>query len=287
VILFIFWYFPQLGRVQVGLIRLKLFPDKRRAALSSPTWADTYFGPLRIIPGDPGVSSSIVKGHLYDLTLTVALEKVLRPGMSVINVGANIGYFAALAAKRTRAPVICVEPDPRCVEVLRQNQAIYKELRIFPFVASDRLGTETFTLNAASTGDSSITSSAVGTTRQFPANTLDNIVGKAAVDVMVIDAQGAEPKIFAGSTNVLQKLSMIFFEFWPYGLELAGFQPEALLALLHSRGFRLSHFFPSFHPDPQANPSWLVGSLKSQDHGMGFCNLLATKVERGSYKATR
>ncbi len=110
------------------------------------------------------------------------------------------------------------------------------------------------------------------------ADTLDYIVGDAKVDVIVMDAQGAEPKILAGGEKVLGRVSHIFFEFWPYGLELAGYRPEELLSFLRARGFTLSHFFPSFHPHPEKDPAALIASLRRQDNGMGFCNLLASKT---------
>jgi FkbM family methyltransferase len=217
------------------------------------------------------------KSGYYDLTMTVALERYLRPGMTVINVGANVGYFAAISALRTKSEVLCVEPHPRCLEALTKNKELYPQLKIFPCVASDHVGTESFILDAEATGNSSIAPSAVGTTIQVQANTLDNIAAGAKVDVMVIDAQGAEVKIMRGSERLLKQLSLIFFEFWPYGLEAAGCQAEELLAQFHSHGFSLSHFFPSFHPDPEKDPAGLIASLKRQDRGMGFCNLLASK----------
>lgn len=278
VIRFILIYFPQLCRIYWGLILSRSFRSEIKHDNSSEHLQriQAYFGPLYIITNDPGIRAVRKYGY-YDLTLTAALERYLRPGMTMIDVGANIGYFAALAAKRTKSPVLCVEPDPRCIEALTRNKELYPELRIFPYLASNQCGKESFILDTLSTGNSSIAPSAIGTTVQVEAATLDSLVGESRVDVMVIDAQGAEPKIFAGSQKVLQQLSLIFFEFWPYGLKLAGFKPEDLLSFLRSRGFALSHFFPSFHPSPE-HPTELISSLELQDRGMGFCNLLASKV---------
>lgn len=274
---FICWYFPELFSVYWKAKYAKYLNKKRAKSSERLQCIRAYFGPFWIIDKDFGVSTSLIKGAYYDLTLTVALERLLRRGMSVINVGANIGYFAALEAKRTAMLVLCVEPDPRCIELLQKNKELYPEIQIFPCVATDHIGTEQFILDERATGNSSIASSAIGKPITMQASTLDAIVGKEKVDVMVIDAQGAELKIFAGSPAVLKQLSHIYFEFWPYGLEAAGGRAEDLLSLLQSHGFTLSHFFPSFHPDPELHSLELIASLKTQDKGLGFCNLLASK----------
>ncbi len=277
VLRFIFQYFPELCRIHFQNFFTRI--TDRRCVIEDVgelQCVRAYFGPLYILRDDPGIRAVKKKGY-YDLTMTVALERYLKPGMTVINVGANIGYFAALSALRTNNTVLCVEPHPRCLRALEKNKRLYPKLQIFPYVASDHSGMESFILDNEATGNSSIAPSAVGSTIQIEARTLDAITSASRVDIMIIDAQGAEPKILRGSERLLSQLSLIFFEFWPYGLELAGFQADELLSQFHSHGFTLSHFFPSFHPDPEQDPTGLIVSLKQQDRGMGFCNLLASK----------
>lgn len=157
------WYFPELCRVYFNRAYMR-YAEKLPADVPGTTQCvKAYFGPFYIIRDDPGLRAVRKYGY-YDLTLTVALERYLHPGMAVLNVGANVGYFAALAATRTGAPVLCVEPDPRCGEALTKNQQLYPELHVFPVLASDRAGVESFILDEHSTGNSSIAPSAVGTT---------------------------------------------------------------------------------------------------------------------------
>ena len=50
-----------------------------------------------------------------ELEHRVMLQKVLRPGMTVLDIGANIGYYAIMEAKQV-APsgkVIAIEPSQR------------------------------------------------------------------------------------------------------------------------------------------------------------------------------
>jgi FkbM family methyltransferase len=277
---FICWYLPELLRIWWENRRRNVQPVLPEPGSDRLERVNAFYGPLYVLRHDPGLRA-VRKFGYYDLTLTVALVRHLRRGMAVINVGANVGYFAALAAVRTQAVVLCVDADPRCVEALRKNQELYPQLRVCPCLASDRAGNEPFILDATSTGNSSIARSASGPTVFVPAETLDALVGSGPADVLVIDAQGSEPKVFAGARSVLERLSLIFFEFWPYGLERAGFRPEDCLSLLRSQGFRIRHFFPSFHPDPESEPERLIASLRGEDRGMGFCNLLAARDKAG------
>lgn len=59
----------------------------------------------------------------YVQETTEFLKGAIREGMVVADIGANIGYYTLLAAKRvgTSGRVYAFEPDPRCVEILRKN----------------------------------------------------------------------------------------------------------------------------------------------------------------------
>ncbi|SVC76482.1 uncharacterized protein METZ01_LOCUS329336, partial [marine metagenome] len=50
-------------------------------------------------PRDPVVSGALFFG-VYEKSETNFIQHTLKPGMTVLDVGANIGYYTALAARR-------------------------------------------------------------------------------------------------------------------------------------------------------------------------------------------
>ena len=64
----------------------------------------------------------LASSKIYDRQEIDALRSVLTHATSVfVDVGANTGYYSTLIAKRTRARVIAIEPNPPTLELLRCN----------------------------------------------------------------------------------------------------------------------------------------------------------------------
>src|SRR5579859_1173929 len=59
----------------------------------------------------------------YEPEVTRVFQERVKPGMTVLDVGANIGYFSLLAARLMgeTGAVWAFEPVPHVVEILRQN----------------------------------------------------------------------------------------------------------------------------------------------------------------------
>jgi FkbM family methyltransferase len=76
--------------------------------------------------GDLGLSSHLMLDGYWEMWLTEALAAAIRPGMTVVDVGANLGYFSLLMADRVgpRGRVHAFEPNPPIVTRLRRNVAI-------------------------------------------------------------------------------------------------------------------------------------------------------------------
>ncbi len=95
---------------------------------------------LRIRPGD------VVGHHIYVRGVFEPLETrwicgFLKPGMVFFDVGANLGVFSLLAAKRVgpTGRVHCFEPSPAMAEELRANVALneFTNIEIHPVAVAD------------------------------------------------------------------------------------------------------------------------------------------------------
>ncbi|MGH2820096.1 MAG: FkbM family methyltransferase [Actinomycetota bacterium] len=95
------------------------------ALRNAPTvTSDVTRGPLAGLTFelDPRMQADILTGT-YEQKVHAALWDALSPGDTAFDVGSHFGYFGLVMAVRTGEPgrVVCFEPDPDNVEVLRRN----------------------------------------------------------------------------------------------------------------------------------------------------------------------
>ena len=148
-------------------------------------------------------------------TIRTFLELV-RPGSTVVDVGANSGLFSLLAARRDPTVTVhAIEPVERVFSVLESNVALngLENVTCHRFACSDRSGTATLHVPAGEpvpvmasllTGwpDTAATGEEVG------CRTIDDLVATAGitrVDVIKIDAEGSEDAVLRGAQRTLKE----------------------------------------------------------------------------------
>ena len=129
------------------------------------------------------------------------LEGLLRPGMTVIDVGANIGYYALLFASAVgdKGHIICLEPDPDNLRELQMNvcnNGLEEIIAIKPVAAGDLDGTIKFEAgpNGRVVADGLI---AVGVTR------LDSL-DLTSADLLKVDVEGYEGSVLDGARETIE-----------------------------------------------------------------------------------
>jgi methyltransferase FkbM-like protein len=79
---------------------------------------------------------------LYELELNRHLRRILKPGMTAFDVGAEHGYDALVIAKRTGAAVAAFECDPVCVDGIERslalNPALAGHVRLVPAMVGEQ-----------------------------------------------------------------------------------------------------------------------------------------------------
>ena len=247
----------------------------------------SWWGPVIVHAQSDSITSSLIKTGVYDLDLSLAILRSVKPGMTVFNVGANVGLYALLAARRVgkKGKVFAFEPDPRSFALLTMNAQQYPEIiEPVPFAVSDHEGELELWLNAQEPGDSSF---AIGNAKSASAHrahacTIDHFCREKniAPHVLIMDIQGAEPLAFEGMRTILHepRLSTIFFECSPKYSENMGTSVSSIPPLLHAAGFTLSHLRRSSLPDPDTAWDTLIQELHARKGGYGFCNLVARRT---------
>jgi len=173
-----------------------------------------------------------------------AFSDAVREGAVVLDIGAHLGYFAVLAAKRG-ATVVAFEPNPRTVPHLRRNlelNGVADRVRIVQRAVGAEPGTATFFLSRA--GDES--SLAAHSPEDEPVTVqvvpVDAETDGLRVDVVKMDVEGGEVEALRGMRRTLEEASagvVLFVERNRHALERAGHAPTDLDDALRSLGLEL------------------------------------------------
>jgi FkbM family methyltransferase len=196
------------------------------------------------IPGPRAIRLSVVGGNLRVHRL---MDRVLRPGMTVLDVGANVGYNTVYAAARVgaRGRVVALEPAADNFAVLQENIAANDLAN----VASHRLaaGAGAGVRRLFVRGDLSAVNSF------YSESCYSDVTGVADVtvvrlddvwagtpDLVKIDVEGAELEVLDGMTRLLASPEVrLIVEWHPLLQQMAGFAAEALPQRLFEARFRV------------------------------------------------
>jgi len=174
----------------------------------------------------------------------------IKPGMTVIDVGANVGVYTFSAALRvgTEGRVLAVEPFSGCVRCLQETCKINQLdwVKVCAGAASDHQGTARLALQGANELNQIVEGEGErmqpGMFEEVRCFTLDSLVEEediSQVDLLKIDAEGHELKVLEGSSRILSEFSpILLYE------NVAGSQGSnvAVADFLQARGYHLFHY---------------------------------------------
>ena len=183
------------------------------------------------------------------------LQSAVKPGMTVVDIGANQGIYALLFANLVGAQgrVLAFEPDDllhdALVENVRANQA--NHVTAHHLALGSQPCHMTLYRSLLNSGDNRLASRhASGGPReavQVRVARLDDVLAGERIDFIKMDVQGWEMEALRGMQGLLDAAVNaeigIYFEYFPQGLRDAGSEPLEMLAFLRNNGFTL-HSFP-------------------------------------------
>jgi FkbM family methyltransferase len=143
------------------------------------------------------------------------VQRYLRPGMTVFDIGAHHGLYSVLAAKCVgeKGRVRSFEPSPRERKYLKQNLGINhcQNVTVESFALGSSAGqTELFLVEGDKDGCNSLRPPSVAVTSQkvpVEMETLDEYLQKQKiekVDFIKLDVEGGELEVLRGATRLLQ-----------------------------------------------------------------------------------
>lgn len=217
------------------------------AALAS-TWQltdDTEAGPIWTDTRDTEIGASIRARGQWAEGECAFIRSVLRPGDSVIDVGANIGYISRFCSRLVDwyGRVVAIEPEPRNLELLNLNVECdpYDAITVHPVAAGSRRGEIDIWQHPYGNfgGARSIPfaegNSLCTTVECWP---LDELLELWPVHLVKIDAEGMDHEVVFGMEKLYREFRPhVLAEFNVAAMTAMGLAAGDVLREYHARGF--------------------------------------------------
>jgi len=170
------------------------------------------------------------------------LKKYINPGDTVIDIGANVGFYSELLSAFTgpQGTVHAFEPDPlnfRHLEATTRNKA---NVKVNNMAVSNQPGElKLFTSSMLNVDHRTYPVDDYDTSFTVKAETLDHYLNGKKADFIKMDIQGAEFFALSGMSQTLDQNPDIklLSEFWPFALKESGCSVEAFQEFLLRKKF--------------------------------------------------
>lgn len=182
----------------------------------------------------------------HEKTATDLVKNEIKEGDTVLDIGANIGYYTLLFAKLVgpTGKVFAFEPEPKNFKLLKKNveENNYKNTQFFQNAVSDKDEKLKFYIS-----DESSAANQLFQPKKFneiievDSIKLDNFFSKdTKIDFVKIDIQGAEGTAIKGMISLLKNNPeiKIMQEWWPEAIKKYGMESDEHLKILESLGYK-------------------------------------------------
>ena len=244
---FFYWHLKPVGIVLIDAQRSKMYVDSR----------------------DIGVTPFLLEWGFYEKYETALFKRLVKKGMAVVDIGANVGYYTLLAARLVgdEGKVFAFEPDLYNYNLLCKNIEVNRYRNVIPVqkAVSSKSGETKLFLDKSNLGGHSLSEANVDKSASITVEvtSLDDYFKNTdcKIDVIKMDVQGSEMDVLEGMTNTINQNDnlKIITEFWPMGLRNSGSSPIAFLNKLIEYGFALYQIGQYLEP---VNADFLLRVLK-------------------------
>lgn len=209
----------------------------------------TLFGYTIDLSLEDYIQRNVYLGN-YEPHESAVVRAYLEPGMTFLDVGANIGYYSlmASAAAGPSGRVLSLEPNPELYnhfqKTIRNNEI--RNITLQQAAVGDQAGwADLFVPKLAGNNTPTMIANEGGRPVRVPVITLDEFLDQQRVDrvdFLKIDVEGFEPKVIQGARSAIQakKIRAVLCEFNGHWLRKSGTTPKELYALFQSLGLRSS-----------------------------------------------
>lgn len=192
---------------------------------------------------DAYVGGEIQTKNNYEPWVTPHFIAVLKADSIVVDIGANIGWYAMLAAARTRGAgrVHAFEPLPENVQLLLHNALVngFSHLTCLPIALADRAAVVRIVAVAGSNASLDTREDAGGFLCQALA-AHDVLASIGRFDVLKMDIEGYEPAVLRSAAALLRRIRpTMFIEYHPWIVANHGFSVDEFNDLIFGLGMHV------------------------------------------------
>lgn len=201
------------------------------------------------VGGNSGMNTlagGLISGAGYEVQTTELFKILVKQGMTVVDVGAHVGYYTILASKLVGnlGKVLAFEPESRNIENLEKNVVLNNasNVTVIGKAVTDKNSKAKLFISDNASGECSLVGGKHRPQKTVDVETvtLDSVLYGAKVDVMKVDVEGGEMSVLLGAHNVLTRNNGIklFSECGQVGLDSVRYSPSAYWDKLVEYGFR-------------------------------------------------
>lgn len=235
------------------------------------------------MPGDAAVGRHVLAGQ-YEPDVTAVFRRLLRPGMGVVDIGANVGWFTMLSASIVGPDgfVLAVEPNPANARLIEASRRLngFDHVMVSQTAAGQAVG-----LLALHALDSNGTTSAPSgklelllAARTVPCVPVDALVPAGRkIGLVKVDVEGAEFLALRGAETMLRRdRPVIISEFSPsFMAGISGIDGVAYLNWLAGLGYVVAVVQPDGSCGPAGSDAAPI-MAEWQRRGTGHIDIVAT-----------
>lgn len=264
---------------------------------------------FRTMPDDPFWFRLELLTNRHEVETIAQLDQLAAPGMTMLDIGAHVGYYSHRYAKRVgkNGRVLAFEPHPRTFAILQNNVARLPQVTAVQLALAEHEGTAELhdylimsasgslhydesmaALQKAQTHDTDIAprigqtfAAQTFTVRTTPIDDFLALQGIRQVDLVKMDIEGAEIGALRGMRQTIANSPnlKLIMEYNPQALQAFGHDPAAALQEVQSFGFAKVEAIEldGRLTDLTHEPDYLHTLTAQLTQNMGVINLLLQK----------
>ena len=186
--------------------------------------------------------------NLMGRTDRVIYHKYIKPGMNIVDIGANIGLHSIIFSNivGNEGKVYSFEPEKALFQAINETIKInnLNNVKAYNIALGEKAQNKLLYRSAFNSGDNRLAkenSLSLMEGAVVSVERLDKILCNKRVDFVKMDVQGWEIHVLEGMDDIFKRNPnlIVYFEYWPRGLRMAGKNPTDLLTLLKNYGLSI------------------------------------------------
>lgn len=237
-----------------GIVRSLLYMLYGAVPFTSEITARSIFGDRYITPKRDDIGRALFKRGVHEPHVSRWVREHLDPGPGelIIDVGANLGYYAVLFAQlgTRRHTVLAFEPEPYNYQLLTRNVELNGagNVRAFRLALGETSEQRDLVMYKASNrGRHSLLDLHAGSRTSVDVRSLDGVLeehglSRAAIRLLKLDVEGYEFFVLKGAEAAVRRCQYIVLEYSPQYFRRSGLGAGFFETFLDRHGLRCHTF---------------------------------------------